>query len=91
MQPLHNFVVVKPQSTTQTESGLLIAETVAEFRQEGEVIAVGPGRTYQGNIEPMTVKVGDHVFFNKYSDATIKHEGEEYVVVAEDQIFLIIK
>lgn len=87
MHPLHNFVVVKPQIQTKTESGLLISETVNDFKQEGEVVAVGPGK----KDEPMTVAVGDHVFFNKYSDATIKQDGEEYVIVAEDQIFLIIK
>lgn len=87
MQPLSNFVVIKPEVKTQTQSGILIAETVNEFRQEGEVIAVGPGKLG----EPTTVKEGDHVFFNKYADATITQEGVEYVVVSEDQIFLIIK
>jgi chaperonin GroES len=87
MHPLHNFVVIKPTRKTETDSGLIIAETVAEFRQEGEIVAVGPGK----KDEPMTVAIGDKVFFNKYSDATINQDGEEYVVVSEDQIFLIIK
>lgn len=87
MHPLHNFVVIKPHRETTTPSGLVIADTVAEFRQEGEVVAVGPGK----KDEAMTVVVGNKVFFNKYSDATIKQDGEEYVVLSEDQIFLIIK
>ena len=86
MLPLGNFVVIKPTTKKETESGLLIAETVAEFRQEGDVVAVGPGK--EG--ERMFVEVGDHVFFNKYSDAVITYKGEEHVIVSQDQIFLIL-
>lgn len=94
LKPLHGNVIVKPWSKeTVTASGLVIPDTVnKEKPEQGEVVAVGPGRLLDsGQSAPMSVKVGDKVMFRKYSPDEIKVDGEEYLVIKEQDIMLIIE
>jgi chaperonin GroES len=92
IKPLADRVVVKPleEQTTTTPGGIVIPDTAKEKPQLGEVIAVGPGRiSDEGKIIPITVKVGDHVFHSKYGGTNIKFEGDEYIILREDDILAI--
>jgi chaperonin GroES len=94
LKPLHSNVVIKPLGKeTITQSGIVIPETVSKEKPEqGEVVAVGSGRILDnGQTAPMSVKVGDKVMFRKYSPDEIKVDGEEYLVVKEQDIMLIIE
>ena len=81
LQPLEDRVVVRPiEEEDTTASGLVIPDTAKERPQEGEVIAVGPGRFEDGQRIPMDVKVGDKVIYSKYGGTEVKIEGEEMTV-----------
>jgi len=93
LQPLHDQVIVKPLTAEEkTKSGIILPDTINKDRPEqGEVIAVGPGRLLDnGQRAPMSVKVGEKVVFKKYSTEDLKLDGQEYVVVAERDILAII-
>jgi len=88
-QPLSNRVVIKPIKATEQKSpgGIFIPDTAKEKPQEGEVVAVGPGKLDDtGKRIPMEVKVGDRVLFSKYAGSEYKEGDEEYLVVREDDI-----
>lgn len=94
--PMGDRILVKPMSpedTKKTKSGIIIPDTVSKERPEqGKVIAVGAGRTNDdGKVIPMRVKAGDMVLFSKYGPDEIKVEGEEYVILKEENILAIIK
>ena len=92
IKPLADRVVVKPleEEFKTTAGGIVIPETAKEKPQLGEVIAIGPGRiSDEGKILPMTVKIGDKVFHSKYGGTNIKIEGEEYIILREDDILAI--
>lgn len=94
--PLGDRILVRPMSpedTKKTKSGIIIPDTVSKERPEqGKVIAVGAGRTNDdGKVIPMRVKAGDMVLFSKYGPDEIKVEGEEYVILKEENILAIIK
>ena len=89
LQPLHDQVIIKPLTAEEkTKSGIILPDTINKDRPEqGEVIAVGPGRLLDnGQRAPMSVKVGDKVVFKKYSTEDLKLDDQEYVVVAERDI-----
>ncbi|HPD07827.1 co-chaperone GroES [Patescibacteria group bacterium] len=93
LQPLHDQVIIKPLTAEEkTKSGIILPDTINKDRPEqGEVIAVGPGRLLDnGQRAPMSVKVGDKVVFKKYSTEDLKLDDQEYVVVAERDILAII-
>lgn len=93
LNPLHNTVIVKAVSKdTTTASGIVLPETADTDRpEEGEVVAVGPGRLLDnGARAEMSVKTGDKVLFKKYSPDEIKVEGEEYLVLVETDIIAVI-
>ncbi len=93
IRPLHDNVVVKPSSVEEiTKSGIVLPETASKERSErGEVIAVGPGkRLDNGEIAPMSVKVGDKVMFKKYSPDEIKVDDQELLIISESDILAII-
>jgi len=93
LKPLHGNVIVKPLGKeTVTKSGIVIPETVnKEKPEQGEVVAVGPGRLLDnGQTAPMSVKVGDQVMFRKYSPDEIKVDDQEYLVIKEQDIMLIV-
>lgn len=92
--PLHDQVIIKPLSAEEkTKSGIILPDTVSKERPEqGEVIAVGPGRLLDnGQRAPMGVQNGQKVMFKKYSTEELKYDGQEYLVVAEKDILAIIK
>ena len=91
-RPLHDRVVVKRvEEDTKTKGGIIIPDTVKEKPQEGEVIAVGSGaRDDSGKIVPLDVKVGDKILFGKYSGTTVKIDGEELLVMREEDIMAVV-
>jgi len=88
LQPLADRIVVKPiQKEEVTKGGIYLPDTAKEKPQEGEVIAVGPGRmTDEGKRIPAEVKVGDRVLYAKYGGTEIKIDGEEYMILRESDI-----
>lgn len=93
VQPLADRVLVKriEEEEQKTSGGIYIPDTAKEKPQRGKVIAVGPGRmTDDGKRLPMDVKVGDEILFGKYAGSDIKIDGEEYLIIKEDEIYAII-
>ncbi|MEY3421870.1 MAG: hypothetical protein RIR48_2170 [Bacteroidota bacterium] len=87
MKPINDRVVVKPAAADEkTTGGIIIPDTAKEKPQKGEVIAVGPGK--DGN--KMTVKKGDVVLYGKYAGQEINYNGEDYLIMREDDILVII-
>ena len=84
IQPLEDRIVVKSLEAEQTTaSGLVIPDTAKEKPQEGEVLAVGPGRIDdKGNRVPLDVQVGDRVIYSKYGGTEIKHKGDEFLILS---------
>jgi chaperonin GroES len=93
IRPLNNRVLIKRiEELTRTPGGLFLPDTAKEKPVEGEVLAVGEGRVDDnGKLVPMTVKVGDRVVFSKYSGTEIKLEGEEYLLMREDDILGVVE
>lgn len=94
IRPLGDRVIVKPLGNEETTaSGIVLPDTVdKEKPEQGEVIAVGPGKRLEsGEIAPMSVKVGDKVVFRKYSPDEIKIDGEEVLVISENDIVGIVE
>lgn len=91
LRPLADRVIVKRlENETKTASGIVLPENAAEKPDQGEVLAVGPGRFEEGKQVPMNVKVGDRVLFGKYSGQTVKVDGEELLVMKEDDLFAVV-
>lgn len=88
LQPLADRLVVKPiEKEEKTKSGIYIPDTAKERPQEGEVVAVGPGRrTEDGKLVPMEVKVGDRVIYAKYGGTEIKIDDQELIILRESDI-----
>jgi len=87
MKPINDTVVVKPsQAEETTKGGLYLPETAKEKPQKGQVIAVGPGK----DDKKMTVKVGDTVLYGKYAGQEISYQGEDFLIMREDDILVII-
>jgi chaperonin GroES len=87
IQPLSDRVLVEPQKAeTKTASGLYIPDSAKEKPQQGKVVAVGKGKKDHN----MTVKVGDIVLYGKYSGSELKYEGNDYLIMREDDILAII-
>ena len=94
IEPLHDNVVVKPLNQEEvTASGIVLPDTVdKEKPMQGEVIAVGPGRTQDnGQVTPVGVSAGDKVLFTKYAPDEVEIDGEEYLVVSADKILGIVR
>jgi chaperonin GroES len=90
--PLGDRVIVKRlENETKTASGIVIPDNAAEKPDQGEVIAVGPGRRNdKGELIAMNVQVGQRVLFGKYSGQTVKVAGDELLVMKEDDLFAIV-
>lgn len=87
LRPLADRVLVEPSAAeTKTASGIIIPDTAQEKPQQGKVVAVGNG----SKDEPMTVKVGDTVLYGKYGGTEIKHNGHDYLIMRESDIFAVI-
>ncbi len=92
IQPLGDRVLVKPlEAEEKTKGGIILPDTAKEKQQEGEVKAVGKGRTEDGKIVALEVKVGDKVLYGKYSGTEIKIDGDDMLIVKEEDILAIVK
>ena len=93
LRPLHDRVIVKRlENETKTASGIVLPDNAAELFDKGEVVAVGPGKKNdKGEVSAMNVKVGDRVLFGKYSGQTVKMNGEELLVMKEDDLFAVVE
>jgi chaperonin GroES len=95
IRPLHDRIVVKriEDSAEKTASGLFIPDSAKEKPQEGEVIAVGSGKINEktGSRQPLDVKAGDRILFGKYSGSDIKIDGNEYLIMREDEVLGVLE
>ncbi|HYD81787.1 MAG TPA: co-chaperone GroES [Paucimonas sp.] len=93
LRPLHDRVIVKRlDQETKTASGIVIPDAAAEKPDQGRVLAVGNGKILEdGKVRALDVKVGDIVLFGKYSGQTVKVEGEELLVMREEDIMAIVQ
>jgi chaperonin GroES len=93
LRPLHDRVIVKRlENETKTASGIVIPDNAAEKPDQGEVISVGPGkRNDKGEIIAVGVKAGDRVLFGKYSGQTVKVDGDELLVMREEDLFAVVE
>ena len=94
IRPLYDRIVVKriTDETEKTAGGLFIPDSAKEKPQEGEVIAVGQGkRADDGKLMPLDVKAGDRILFGKYSGSDIKMDGEEFMIMREDEVLGVLE
>ena len=91
-RPLHDRVVVRRLTAEEkTSGGIIIPDTAKEKPMEGEIVAVGPGaRNEQGQLVPLDVKAGDKILFGKYSGTEIKIDGEEFLMMREEDILGVL-
>ncbi|MDU0810655.1 MAG: co-chaperone GroES [Burkholderia sp.] len=92
LRPLHDRVIVKRlDQETKTASGIVIPDTAAEKPDQGEVLAIGPGkRDDKGSLIALDVKVGNRVLFGKYAGQTVKVDGQELLVMREEDIMAVV-
>ena len=92
IRPLADRVLVKrlDEAEEQKVGGIIIPDTAKEKPQEAEIVAVGPGRYEDGKRVPLEVSVGEKVLIGKYSGTEVKIEGEEYLIMREDDILAIV-
>lgn len=93
LKPLHDRILVqRVEEESKTKGGIIIPDTAKEKPAEGKVMAVGNGRLGEdGKVIPLEVKAGDRVLFGKYSGTEVKIEGEEYLIMREDDVLGIIE
>jgi len=92
IKPLEDRILVKTLDAEQTTaSGLVIPDTAREKPQEGEVLAVGPGRFEDGQRLPLDVKVGDKVIYSKYGGTEVKYDGQEYLLLSARDVLAIVE
>jgi chaperonin GroES len=93
IRPLYDRIVVKRLEEKETiQGGIIIPDSAKEKPQEGEVIAVGQGKRLEnGKVVPLDVKAGDRILFGKYSGNEIKLDGNEYVIMREDEVLGILE
>jgi chaperonin GroES len=92
IKPLEDRILVKTLDAEQTTaSGLVIPDTAKEKPQEGEVLAVGPGRFEDGQRLPLDVKVGDKVIYSKYGGTEVKYDGQEYLLLSARDVLAIVE
>jgi len=93
VRPLHDRVIVKRiEEEETTKGGIIIPDTAKEKPVEGEIIAVGKGKVLEdGKTLPLEVKEGDRILFGKYAGTEIKIEGEEYLIMREDDVIAIVE
>ena len=93
IRPLHDRILVKREDEEEGKHGsIIIPDTAKEKPQEGEVVAVGPGKvTEDGKRQPMEVKVGDKILFGKYSGSEVKLGDQEYLIMREEDVLGILQ
>ena len=91
VSPLADRVVIKPLEESETmRGGLYIPDTAKEKPQQGEIVAVGPGKYEDGKLVPMGVKVGDKVLYGKYSGTEVTIEGDQLLILRESDVLAVI-
>jgi chaperonin GroES len=92
IRPLHDRILVKRiEEEAKTKGGIIIPDTAKEKPQEGRVVAIGTGKLLDdGTVRPLDVKAGDKILFGKYSGSEITLEGEEHIILREDDILAIL-
>jgi len=93
IRPLHDRIIVKRyEGEEKTKGGIIIPDTAKEKPQEAKVVAVGKGKTTDdGKLQPMEVQKGDRILVGKYSGSEIKIDGEEHVIIREDDVLAILE
>ena len=93
IKPLEDRILVQAnEAETTTASGIVIPDTAKEKPQEGEVLAVGPGRIDdKGNRVPLDISVGDRVIYSKYGGTEVKYSGEEYLILSARDVLAVIE
>ena len=93
IRPLHDRVIVNRLEEERTSpGGIVIPDTAAEKPIQGKVVAVGKGKILEnGNVRALDIKVGDHILFGKYSGTEVKVDGEEYLVMREEDVMAVIE
>ena len=93
IRPLHDRIIVKRMEEQEVKKGgIIIPDSAKEKPQEGEVISVGKGKSNdEGKVFPLDVKAGDKILFGKYSGTEIKIDGEEFLIMREEEVLGIIK
>ena len=93
LRPLHDRVIVKRlDQETKTAPGLIIPDAAAEKPDQGEILAVGNGKVQDdGKLRPLDIKAGDRVLFGKYAGTEVKLDGEEHLILREDDILGVIE
>ncbi len=91
VKPLSDRILVRRLEELETKKGgIIIPDTAKEKPQQGEVIAVGPGRFEDGKRIPLDVKKGDKVLMGKYSGSEVKIDGTDYIIIREDEVLAIV-
>ncbi|HET7900046.1 MAG TPA: co-chaperone GroES [Candidatus Nanopelagicales bacterium] len=91
IKPLEDRILVKALEAEQTTaSGLVIPDTAKEKPQEGEVLAVGPGRFEDGQRLPLDINVGDKVIYSKYGGTEVKYDGQEYLILSARDVLAVV-
>ncbi len=91
VKPLSDRVVVKAlEEAEQMRGGLFIPDTAKEKPQQGEIVAVGPGKYEDGKLVPMTLKVGDKVLYGKYSGTEVTVDGEQLLILRESDVLAVL-
>lgn len=92
IRPLHDRVLIKRLTEEEkTKGGIIIPDSAKEKPQEGRVVAVGKGRLDDGKVIPLDVRAGDKILFSKYSGNEVKLEGEEHLILKEEEILGILE
>ena len=92
IKPWGDRVVIKKlEAETTTKSGILLTGTAKEQPQEAEGVAIGPGAMVEGKRVPMDVEVGKRVLYSKYAGTDVKVDGEEYIILKQDDILAIVE
>lgn len=93
LRPLHDRLIVKrSEPELKTASGIVIPDSAGEKPEQGEILAVGPGkRNDKGDFIALAVKPGDKVLFGKYSGQTVKVDGQELLVIREEDVFAVLE
>lgn len=93
LKPLGNRILVKRSKAPASKGGILLPDSAQEKPREGEVLAVGPGKTSSGKLEPLCIKVGDRVLFGAYAGTEVKNAGQEtdeFLILSEDDVLGIL-
>ena len=92
IKPLEDRILIKMKEGEETtKSGIILANSSKEKPQIAEVIEVGPGKNIDGKIQQVAVKKGDNVIVSKYAGTEVKYEGEDYIIVKQDDILAVVE